>query len=61
MNKIDFNWIKENIITQLVGYDINFRHFPKGDFGALDQISIESRRIGCEIECWNSGRISIFI
>jgi len=61
MSKIDILWFEDNILCKLVGYDINIRHFPKGDFGKLDQVSIESNRMGCEVEFWGSGRISIFI
>lgn len=61
MDKIDFNWFKNEIIPELIKYEINCRYFAEGDFGSLNQVSIESDKIGCEIDFWSSGVINIFL
>lgn len=61
MQKINFGWFRESIAPHLRTYQINYRFYPIGDFGALNQVSIESKEKGCEIDFWDSGRISIYL
>lgn len=61
MQVVNIDWFKESIAPYLKDYQINYRFYPIGDFGALNQVSIESKEKGCEIDFWDSGRISIYL
>lgn len=61
MQEINYDWLRESIVPHLINYQINYRFYPTGDFGALNQVSIESKEKGCEIDFWDSGRISIYL
>ncbi len=58
----NFGWFKKKIIPSInTDYQVIHRYYPEGDFGSLNQVSIESDKIGCEIDFWSSGRISIYV
>ena len=61
MEIIDINWFKKEIYPKLNGYEINYRYFPSGDFGQLEQIAFDSDKIGGEVEFWSSGRKTLFL
>lgn len=61
MQLINFDWFRESIAPRLINYKVNYRFYPTGDFGALNQISIESKEKGCEIDFWDSGRVDIYL
>ncbi len=48
-------WFRENIEPHLLGYEIEYKSFPQGDFGNLEQVAFNSDKNGGEIDFWSSG------
>ena len=49
-NQKKIEWFKKNIATYLSGYDITYRLYEEGDFGALNQVVLESSTKGGVID-----------
>ena len=52
-------WFKKEVSPDLLNYKITYRSYKNGDFGDLDQIIIESKILGGEIDFWSSGWLGI--
>ncbi|PSL17648.1 hypothetical protein CLV60_1367 [Dyadobacter jiangsuensis] len=50
---------KIEIEPTLRGYDIEYRFFENGDFGALNQVVINSTRKGGGIDFWEFGWLGV--
>lgn len=62
MSKInDFDRFKNNIIPLLKGYEINYKFFENGDFGSLNQIEFNSKKIGGNFDFWELGWLGVFL
>ena len=57
----NLQWFKEYFIQHLENYDIEYRYFPKGDFGTLNQINFDSNKLGGTIEFWGKGYTYIML
>ena len=61
MNTKDINWFKATIAPILETYQLDYKYFGEGDFGSLDQVEIDSTKLGGNIDFWGLGWIGIFI
>lgn len=54
-------WFKKEVSPDLLNYKITYRNYKNGDFVDLDQIIIESKSLGGEIDFWSSGWLEIVL
>jgi hypothetical protein len=54
-------WFKTEVEPQLLGYEVNYRYFEKGDFGSLSQVLFEKDGIGGQIDYWGLGWLGIYL
>ena len=57
----DIHWFKNEIAPYLKGYEIKYKFFENGDFGDINQVELNSDKMGCEIDFWSTGWLSIFV
>lgn len=58
---IEYNttWFRAVVEPQLQGFQVTYRFYPEGDFGALDQVAFDSDDYSGEIDYWSSGWLSV--
>jgi hypothetical protein len=62
MEKIkDVYWFKNNIVPKLEDYELVYKFFDEGDFGSLNQIEFNSKKIGGNVDFWGLGWLGIFV
>ena len=54
-------WFKKEIEPHLIGFEIKYKFFEKGDFGKLNQIEFNSKETGGEIDFWSTGWLGIHL
>ena len=59
INNIDS--FKAELAPQLKSYKLEYRFFNEGDFGSLNQIEFNSKKIGGNIDFWGLGWLGIFV
>ena len=53
-------WFIKNLASKIpCGYNINYRHFPTGDLGSLDEIEIISSEKGEHLQFWGNGYVAL--
>lgn len=58
----DLNWFKDKIVPKIKrSFELKFRYFDSGDFGALSQVEFNSDKIGGGIDFWGLGWLGILI
>jgi hypothetical protein len=57
----DLEWFKKEVSPNLKGYELNYRFFIEGDFGSLNQVEFNSKKIGGNIDFWGLGWLGIFV
>jgi hypothetical protein len=57
----DLSWFKSVMEPKLKDYEVQYRFFEEGDFGALNQVEFNSEKMGGEIDFWSSGWVSIHL
>jgi hypothetical protein len=57
----DIDWFKSKVIPHIKGYDIKYKFFTEGDFGSLNQIELDSKKIGGNIDLWGLGWLGVFL
>ncbi|QLF49568.1 Uncharacterised protein [Capnocytophaga ochracea] len=60
-NQKKIEWFKKNIATYLSGYDITYRLYEEGDFGALNQVVLESSTKGGVIDFWEKEWLGVLL
>jgi hypothetical protein len=62
MGKVrDLNWFKNEMSPNLKEYELVYKFFKKGDFGSLNQVEFNSKKIGGNIDFWGLGWLGIFV
>ncbi len=62
MEKIkDVEWFKDNVVPKIKGYELEYKFFDEGDFGSLNQIEFNSKKIGGNVDFWGLGWLGIFV
>lgn len=54
-------WFKDFIEPEMNGFETGYKYWEEGDFGSLNQIEFNSRKIGGNIDFWGSGFLGIFV
>lgn len=57
----DVKWFKSNVIPKIKGYELEYKFFDEGDFGSLNQIEFNSKKIGGNVDFWGLGWLGIFV
>jgi len=57
----DLEWFKKEISSNLIGYELKYKFFKEGDFGSLNQVEFNSKKIGGNIDFWSLGWLGIFV
>lgn len=57
----DITWFKDGIEPKMKGFKIEYKYWEEGDFGSLNQIEFNSKKIGGEIDFWGLGFLGIFL
>jgi len=57
----NIEWFKVKIAPRLNGYEIKYKFFEEGDFGALNLIEFNSQEMGGEIDFWSTGWLGIHL
>lgn len=52
-------WFKENVAPKMTNFNIQYRLFPNGDFGALDEVNFESEKFSGTINYWGNGFLGL--
>ncbi len=55
------NWFKENLAKLFFDYKLEYRFFPEGDLGSLDEVVFENEKKGGSINYWGKGFLGIFL
>jgi len=58
---INMEWFKNEFSSKLEDYEFVYKFFNEGDFGSLNQIEFNSKKIGGNIDFWGLGWIGIFV
>ena len=59
--KKDIEWFNRSIAPDLKNFEIKYRFFAEGDFGALNQIEFNSKLVGGNIDFCGLGWLGIFV
>lgn len=60
-NVRDIEWFKREFSPRLKNYEFEYRFFNEGDFGSLNQVEFNSKKIGGNIDFWGLGWIGVFV
>lgn len=52
-------WFKENLADSFANFRLEYRFFPEGDFGFLDEVTFENEKIGGAISYWGMGYLGL--
>ena len=57
----DIEWFKKEISPNLGEYELEYKFFEEGDFGSLNQVEFNSKKIGGNIDFWGLGWLGVFV
>ncbi len=57
----DIKWFKDELVPKLTGYELSYKFFDEGDFGSLNQVEFNSKKIGGNIDFWGLDWLGIFV
>lgn len=57
----DIERFVDGLANKFVGHELTYRSFKEGDFGTLDQVEFNSKKIGGNIDFWGLGWLGVFI
>lgn len=57
----NISWFKENLAAKFSNYKLEYRFFPDGDLGSLNEITFENLHMSGAINFWGQGYIGLFI
>jgi hypothetical protein len=57
----NLEWFKDEVSHTLKEYTLNYKFFKEGDFGSLNQVEFNSKKIGGNIDFWEFGWLGIFV
>lgn len=61
MKEKGIEWFKNEVSPNLEGYELSYKFFEEGDFGSLNQVEFNSRKIGGNIDFWGLGWLGVFV
>jgi hypothetical protein len=57
----DIEWFRKTIAPYLKNYKIDYRTYSEGDLGGLDQVQVNSKEKGGNVDFWGLGYLGIFL
>lgn len=57
----NIQWFKDEIEPLLTNFEIKYKFFPEGDFGALNQVEFNSAKINGVVDFWSLNWLSVFV
>lgn len=57
----DIKWFKDKLAPELQDYELKYKFFNEGDFGSLNQVEFNSKKIGGNVDFWGLGWLGIFV
>ena len=57
----DIEWFKSNVVPKIKEYELVYKSFDEGDFGSLNQIEFNSKKIGGNVDFWGLGWLGVFV
>jgi hypothetical protein len=57
----DIEWFKTTVAPKLTAYELKYKFFEEGDFGSLNQVEFNSKKVGGNIDFWGLGWIGVFV
>jgi hypothetical protein len=61
MKNQDLDWFEKEVAPNLNGYELNYKFYQEGDFGSLNQIEFNSKKVGGNIDFWGLGWLGVFV
>ena len=57
----DIEFFKKEVASLLSSFNLEYRSYADGDFGALEQVVFNTQNIGGNFDFWESGWLGIYI
>ena len=57
----DIEFFKKEVASHLSSFNLEYRSYADGDFGALEQVVFNTQNIGGNFDFWESGWLGIYI
>ena len=57
----DIEFFKKEVASLLSSFNLEYRSYADGDFGALEQVVFNTQNIGGTLDFWESGWLGIYI
>lgn len=57
----NIEWFKKAIAPILSSYKLEYSFFEDGDFGSLNQVEFNSKKLGGSVDFWGLGWLGIFV
>ena len=57
----DIEFFKKEVASLLSSFNLEYRSYADGDFGALEQVVFDTQNIGGNFDFWESGWLGIYI
>jgi hypothetical protein len=57
----NMEWFKAELAPKLEGYELSYKFFDEGDFGSLNQVEFNSKKVGGNIDFWGLGWLGVFV
>ena len=57
----DIEFFKKEVVSLLSSFNLEYRSYADGDFGALEQVVFNTQNIGGNFDFWESGWLGIYI
>ena len=57
----NIEWFKKELSPNMKGFELSYRYFEQGDFGHLNQVEFNSKKLGGNIDFWELGWVGIFV
>lgn len=57
----DMDFFRKEVASHLSSFNLEYRSYADGDFGALEQVVFNTQDIGGNFDFWESGWLGIYI
>lgn len=57
----DISFFKKELAPLLESFNLEYRNYPEGDLGSLEQVVFNTPKFGGNFDFWESGWLGVFI
>lgn len=57
----DIEFFKKELASLLNSFNLEYRSYSDGDFGALEQVIFETQNLGGNLDFWERGWLGVYI